>query len=1634
MEEVEFSAYAFNTDGVKSDTHRLPYDELPGTQSNPGRAYVIVVGVNAYQNDRWDLHYAADDARANGAIVAERLEASGAYEEVHTVSLIAERGASGEITGTATRADVRAVLDVLAGKAGDAERLAAIPGAAELSKTGPDDLVYLAFSGHGLSGENGLFHLFLSDIGEGDSRVVDDALLESTLDSDELARLLHGVDAGDFVMVIDACNAAASVEGGGFKPGPMGSRGLGQLAYDKAMRVLAASQAEAVALESDQLKHGLLTYAMLREGLAGGAADRAPTDGAIDFTEMLNYGVERVPLLYEAIQDGSFMAQGRGLTTAYDPIGTGANVRVQRPKLFNFGRSTRVVSMPVHDLAQGLGPDNAVHGDDPDGPAHDHGDERFDASDLVSSLDGRIDAPDDVDYFRIHVTSDAPRVTIYTIGNTDTDGWLIRETADGRVDEVVYDDSDGDGDNFQISKTLEAGTYYVLVTSPSSDVGDYSVQFIASEVPTDDHSDVRPEASHLITSLDARIDRVDDIDYFRIDVTPEAPWVTIYTVGEVSPEIVLMREVDDDHVEEIPSNEDYNYRISRRLEPGRFYIEVQSYNRWDAAYTIHLDTAAATMLETSIDASLEHSDDVDYYRIVVTEDAEHMMVMTTDVDIVGFLIRETPDGDLEEIARHDFRTWQSLPMPLMLTAGTYYIRVEADWWETGDYTIHLYNEPDHSDSRIGATILTSSAHGFISPGDDVDYFRIAVSEQTPWVTVETTGNLDTYGILMRENADGTVEELTSDDFGGDAGNFRIMRRLDPGTYFVEVESFGLSVGEYSINLNATDVTVLNGSLIRNIERTEDLSVFQITVPAESHLLTIETTGELDTVGVLVRVTPDGNTEEIARNDDGGQLLNFRISRPVEVGTYLALVRANQDQGDSGEYTIHSDTKVVMDLSGSSAIGVLEQGSDIDYYRIAVTEDAPWVTIEITGDVVGTSGVLMRETADGDMEEIRGRARSLDYAFRMSRTLEPDTYFVKVWNSWDRRGEYTIDAKVAEIQADDHGDHRRSATVLTSSVGGMIEHGEDVDYFRIEFTDERSWFVLETTGELDTVGVLMMETVDGNVERIATDNYGCDDSNFRMSQEVPAGTYFVAVVSQHSQVGEYTIILSVANVTRAELDALVADAPSIGVDEERSGSLTGEVIHPNFDRPIEAWTLRGEAGTVVYVDLVTSEFDAYLYVIDDELGVLTADDFGDSSNAGMELTLPSSGEVKIFASSYDTCSSGDYLLTVSSYPPPPIEESEERDAELDTLVADPLSIGVDEERSGSLTGEVIHPDFDRPIEAWMLRGEAGTVVYVDLMTGQFDAYLYVVDDELGVLTADDFGDSSNARMELTLPSSGEVKIFASSYDTSSRGDYFLRVSSYPPPPIEQSEERDAELDALVADAPSIGVDEERSGSLTGEVIHPDFDRPIEAWTLRGEAGTVVYVDLVTSEFDAYLYVIDDELGVLTADDFGDSSNARMELTLPSSGEVKIFASSYDTSSRGDYLIRVSSYPPPPISDHLLGLGDPVAELPFGSEFTGILSQSDALSLHGFAQHFTYSGSAGEEIILELVSDEFDTYLYLTGPGMSDVLSDDDGAGSLNSRIQTTLPETGSYSVVVTTAYEGSTGVFRLRVFRAIDGRD
>lgn len=140
-------------------------------------------------------------------------------------------------------------------------------------------------------------------------------------------------------MIVDTCHSAGAIEEPGFKPGPMGSRGMGQLAYDKGIRVLAASQADDVALEVGKLQQGLLTYALMQEGLAQARADKN-NDGRTTLDEWLEYGVDRVPVLYEDLKAGRVIAL-KNKDVHITAVHTGPSIKknaFQQPQLFDFKR------------------------------------------------------------------------------------------------------------------------------------------------------------------------------------------------------------------------------------------------------------------------------------------------------------------------------------------------------------------------------------------------------------------------------------------------------------------------------------------------------------------------------------------------------------------------------------------------------------------------------------------------------------------------------------------------------------------------------------------------------------------------------------------------------------------------------------------------------------------------------------------------------------------------------------------------------------------------------------------------------------------------------------------------------------------------------------------------------------------------------------------------------------------------------------------------------------------------------------------------------------------------------------------------------------------------------------------------
>jgi hypothetical protein len=295
-----FSAYAFNEDRVRGPEAEAEV-ALPATAPRPRRLFLLSIGVDAYPGGLFrPLRYAVADARAMAGLFAEAFVADDGDRPLALVPI--------RVEGTAAAPATRA----------------AIAGAfARLKDATPDDMVVVSFSGHGYTDARGRFALVPSDV----ASAGDVPVRASLIGADDLARWLTPVDAGAIHFIIDACHSAASVEASGFKPGPMGDPGLGQLAYDKGIRILSASASDQFAMEDSALGHGLLTYALVEEGARQGKAD-SDGDALVTLDELMAYAVTRLP----SMADPTDPADGPGLVVEW----AGPQPARQTPRLFDF--------------------------------------------------------------------------------------------------------------------------------------------------------------------------------------------------------------------------------------------------------------------------------------------------------------------------------------------------------------------------------------------------------------------------------------------------------------------------------------------------------------------------------------------------------------------------------------------------------------------------------------------------------------------------------------------------------------------------------------------------------------------------------------------------------------------------------------------------------------------------------------------------------------------------------------------------------------------------------------------------------------------------------------------------------------------------------------------------------------------------------------------------------------------------------------------------------------------------------------------------------------------------------------------------------------------------------------------------
>lgn len=391
---VEFTAYAFNSDKVKSTTTAPFKFDVPKAIVNAprkGRAFVVSIGVNDSENPAYRLRYAANDARNMQRIIGERLEADAArYSSVVEIPLVSDYDKAGNVKADengARKEIIRAVFSLLAGR--DFKTVAAkmkdpklieifknIPvrektngietanpkatddglnNIEKIKAVEPEDTLIITYAGHGYADNAGIFYLLPFDIGAQSEQLTYETLARM-ISSDELSLWMQDITAAEMIMVIDACHSAAAVQGDGFKPGPMGSRGLGQLAYDKDMKILSATQANNVALELNSLEQGLLSYALLEDGIIKSLAGDGKSK-ELFAAQWLAYGVRRVPELYEEVRagkrgivvDGKSTEGEAGRSIIKNLNGKRkSGLNLQQPSLFDFKR--RAAKNALFDL------------------------------------------------------------------------------------------------------------------------------------------------------------------------------------------------------------------------------------------------------------------------------------------------------------------------------------------------------------------------------------------------------------------------------------------------------------------------------------------------------------------------------------------------------------------------------------------------------------------------------------------------------------------------------------------------------------------------------------------------------------------------------------------------------------------------------------------------------------------------------------------------------------------------------------------------------------------------------------------------------------------------------------------------------------------------------------------------------------------------------------------------------------------------------------------------------------------------------------------------------------------------------------------------------------------------------------
>lgn len=252
-----FKTVAINSQRTESLPAQIIIDYKPlnvvvKPVENDIQLHLLVVGVNAYKNTKYNLNYANADATAFIAAITQGSQ--NLFGKVNTTFL----------------------KDAEATKEGLAAGFEKIKNAAR-----PQDLFVFYYAGHGVINDKKEFFLVPYDVTQLYGN--DGALAQKGFSAVALQQMSKEIKAQKQLFILDACQSAGALEVVAGTRGAAEEKAIAQLARSTGTQWLTASGSEQFASEFEQLGHGSFTYCLL-EAFKGdaGTADKKLTVKQLD--------------------------------------------------------------------------------------------------------------------------------------------------------------------------------------------------------------------------------------------------------------------------------------------------------------------------------------------------------------------------------------------------------------------------------------------------------------------------------------------------------------------------------------------------------------------------------------------------------------------------------------------------------------------------------------------------------------------------------------------------------------------------------------------------------------------------------------------------------------------------------------------------------------------------------------------------------------------------------------------------------------------------------------------------------------------------------------------------------------------------------------------------------------------------------------------------------------------------------------------------------------------------------------------------------------------------------------------------------------------------------------------------------